>query len=530
MNFEEMQNKLQWINNNFGRKSEQELLVEFNKIYEKAKGEEELAEDLVETIKGLKQSSKDSKSRKIGGILTDLQVIELEAKANKIEKAIKDAKELRENSDKDKIDAYVEGKIKDSEEEIAKNKAERVVLEGQKERLEGPYKDYQENKKKQEICKKIEKLAKEIEDELSKKDSQGKKMPPDEDKCKKKAEEITSLMKDEAVKKDFVQNSNHFETEVDTWDVNIVNKIKTNATKKSNEYGKATDSSEKLFNTRIDQVPPTYKNTPVETFLEDTNKKYKTVEEKWVALLGRLNEKDKKIQEIEARNDAYKQYAKDIKEKAEVEEKQQLSDEELAVHDDVLQEMGQDEEMQEYDRDKERAERHLDYYRSMDSSTIPASVVKAWLKEERFNKKEGKAERILDEINMDIEAQKGPDAPKATMADLMYNSDIVKEVRPIRTFFSKIKCWWDYHWDRNVHRKDYQNYLIENSMHRIEALEDGKENHREEIKTRVLENAKERYRYEVEQKANSQQEFVQNMYKSAMGAKKDSNRDDGSTR
>ena len=41
----------------------------------------------------------------------------LEEKAKKLSKAVQEAKELRQNSDKDKIDNYIAGKVEENEEE-----------------------------------------------------------------------------------------------------------------------------------------------------------------------------------------------------------------------------------------------------------------------------------------------------------------------------------------------------------------------------------------------------------------------------
>ncbi|MCI8761013.1 MAG: hypothetical protein HFJ34_07930 [Clostridia bacterium] len=526
MNFEEMQEKLQQIKSEMGNMTEQELLKEFNDIYEKAIGEEALGEPLKDVINELKKSSKNSEKRGLKGFLTKEQIVELEGKANIVTKALEEAKELRENSEIDKIDEYVQSKIEGNEKQSKAYEDENTILKGQKTRLENVYKNYQSNQKAKKVADKITKLMDlMIEDMETYNDanaSAGKKEKAKQS-LEKNGKEALGLINEDSVKDNFIQRSTYFKAKVDEWKKEDIEEIRTKSmTVSSNHQSKARENEE-IFNKRIEQVPINYENTPVETFLQDINKKYNKIEDKWVAIGGKINENEKKIQEIKGRNKTYEQYAKNVKERAEIEEKQQFSDEELDNY--LRTEKNSDREI---DGNEEVAQlatyirnngQNLAMIEAKDPKDMDRETVLQWKRRSYLEKHEKKAIKQLNRINKRIEKDNKKmrrygiqPQEQATMEDLINNTEKVQDIRYFGKFMnnhrfglrSRIPVLFKGRYSKECHQGLIENYkTIDEKLGKVYA------NKRQEIGNDI----RERYKFEQEIKHSMAQQKEQDTMK-----------------
>lgn len=533
MNFEEMQEKLQRIKSKIGKMTEQELLKEFNNIYEKAKGEQDLGESLNDVMKDLKESSKNTEKRGLKGFLTAEQILELEGKANSIQKAIEEAKELRENSEIDKIDEYVQSKIEDNEKEKEVCENENTVLKGQKERLENVYKNYQSNQKASKVADKITKtmdlMIEEIETFNDTNSSAGKKEKA-EKSLEKYGKEALGLINEDSVKANFKKYHSYFTADVKDWKKADLEEIRTKSSSVSNDYKVKAKENEDLFNERIEQVPTQYVHTPVEAFLQDINKKYSKLEDKWVAIGGKINENDKKIQEIKGRNKTYKQYAKNVKETAEIEEKQQFSDEEL---DDYLRteknsdrEIDSNEEVAQLATNVRNIGQDLAMIKATEPKDMDRETVLQWKRENYLRTHEKKANKQLERINKRIQKDnekmsKHNVQPRAlaTLEDLINNTEKVQDIRYLGKFMNNhrfglrsripILC-------RGRYRKECHQGRLEEYNDKYEASAREYTSKRESVRNDI------RQRYKLEQEVKhsmarqKEQDMMKSMYRSSV--------------
>lgn len=162
MNFEEIKRKLEEINRRMDRYSVQQLNDEFNKVYEEAKGSAVFGQDLKNTMNEIMDVNKGAVAKGNKGTLTKEQMDALEEKLGTINNAMKEAKELRDNSEIDKIDDYMGQKIEENEEAKELYKEENNGLKAQKVKLDPIYDKYQVNKNAEEVAQKIAKIMGEM--------------------------------------------------------------------------------------------------------------------------------------------------------------------------------------------------------------------------------------------------------------------------------------------------------------------------------------------------------------------------------
>lgn len=530
MNVEEMQEKIRQIKSKIGRIAEQDLLKEFNKIYEDARGEEILGESLNEVMQGLTRTSKNSERRGLSGFLTPEQITELEERTDRITKALDEARELRDNSEIDRIDDYVKTKIEDNETEMKGYKDENTVLEGQKKRLEGTYKDYQSNNKAAIVAQKVEKLVGYIIDGLSTvNDANASQLDKDNAKKQMKAhgKEVAELLQDDAVKKPLIKYNSYFHSDPSEWKQPELTEMKNKTRTLAGQFTHKRDDSKDLFNQRIKEVPPQYVNTPVEAFLQDVDQKYNKIEDKWAAIGGKVNENTKKIKELNGQNKAYKQYARDVKETQDIEEKRQFSDEELDEYLSREQNserlINSDTEVVQLATNKANIERRLAVINAQTPKDMDIEDVLNWKRTEYLANHDKKANKYLKRINKKIQKENklirrlgGEEKEEATLADLIHNTEKVKDIKYRGRFRnehryslrSRIPILGKRRYCKQFYNKQLETYNAWN-----ERIGQDYANKRREVK----DNIRERYRSEQEIKLSmkdiSQKSFMKDMYR-----------------
>lgn len=536
MSFEDIERKLQEIKGKMGRITEQEILRELDTIYEQAKGESRFGETLKDVMKELKETNKNSEKRGAKGTLTDEQIMNLEEKANTITKALEEAKELRENSEIDKIDDYVQAKIEDNERQIEEYQDEKALLEAQRTRLEEPYKEYQANQKAMKVANEIEITMDKIIEQLAvfnnntaskgQKDEAGKKL-------KQYGQKASQLIKEPSVEKKFHQNINHFDAEVSEWNQTTIEKMRTTSQTLAQDYKTKAEANKVSFEARITQVPIKYQYTPVETFLQDVNKKYSKIEDKWVAIGGRINENDKKIREIKGRNATYQEYAKNVKEKAQIEETIQLSDEQLDDYLKVKQnsegEINSDAAISQLNSLIANNRQELSMIEAKEPKDLDMKTVLEWKRKNYIEKHERKTNRQLKRINKKIDKlnkkmsnyKNIEEIEPATIEDLINNTEKVQNIGYRGKFMnnhrfglrSRIPIAF-----KGRYRKQCYKGLVEDYKDRDTKLVREYENRHTALKNNIRE------RYKVEQPVKhsmleqEQQKTINSVYKSNFDA------------
>lgn len=331
MNFEEIKRKLEEINRRMDRYSVQQLNDEFNKVYEEAKGSAVFGQDLKNTMNEIMDVNKGAVAKGNKGTLTKEQMDALEEKLGTINNAMKEAKELRDNSEIDKIDDYMGQKIEENEEAKELYKEENNGLKAQKVKLDPIYDKYQVNKNAEEVAQKIAKIMGEMSSQF---DRIANSQDPEEQKeareeIQEHGAEASNLLKQDAVKGKLEKYSTFFDSNPATWQKNDVMTIGREAVIAGQDYKQKKDVCEQDFEAKITQVPDKYKYTSVETKLESINNEYKGVDQKWKALGGEIDKNRNKIKELDGQNKTYREYAENIKDREILEEQQLYSDEEL---------------------------------------------------------------------------------------------------------------------------------------------------------------------------------------------------------
>ena len=240
--------------------------------------------------------------------------------------------------------------------------------------------------------------------------------------------------------KKFHQNINHFDAEVSEWNQTTIEKMRTTSQTLAQDYKTKADANKASFEARITQVPIKYQYTPVETFLQDVNKKYSKIEDKWVAIGGRINENDKKILEIKGRNATYQEYAKNVKEKAQIEETIQLSDEQLDDYLKVAQnsegEINSDAAISQLNSLITNNRQELSMIEAKEPKDLDMKTVLEWKRKNYIEKHERKTNRQLKRINKKIDKlnkkmsnyKNIEKIEPATIEDLINNTEKVQNI------------------------------------------------------------------------------------------------------
>lgn len=472
MSFEEMQTKLQDIVNNMYRISttEEQTLKDLEQIYEQAKGNTEIGSEVKAAMEKLKEYDEGAKSRGFKGTLSDDQLSALEEKYNRISKALNEAKELKDNSTKDKIDDYVKDKIKNNKREKKIYEKENDCLKDKKRSLEGLYQTYTTNKKSEEVAEKIETMLDDISSELvtiNDPATSGR----DKENAKKKAEQlgnsVKTLLRNNAVKDKLGKYSGIFDTDIAAWNATSITAIKNGVTSEKGTYETARQNAERDFKTRLTTVPDMYRGTSAETFLQDIDKKYSKIEDKWKALGGRIKENDKKVQALKGENKAYKEYAEQVKEQARLEEIGAYSDEELDNHMrtemDVDAIINTDAEVAALNTKLNHATNQLATLSSRKPKDMNMEDVLNYKRMKYLRQDPTKARKTLQEINEQIEdynewaTRNGrPTKDLATMEELLNNDPKVQEV----DYKGKNRFAWRAKFRKRAYCKEYYNDMV----------------------------------------------------------------------
>lgn len=432
MNFEEIKRKLEEINRRMDRYSVQQLNDEFNKVYEEAKGSAVFGQDLKNTMNEIMDVNKGAVAKGNKGTLTKEQMDALEEKLGTINNAMKEAKELRDNSEIDKIDDYMGQKIEENEEAKELYKEENNGLKAQKVKLDPIYDKYQVNKNAEEVAQKIAKIMGEMSSQF---DRIANSQDPEEQKeareeIQEHGAEASNLLKQDAVKGKLEKYSTFFDSNPATWQKNDVMTIGREAVIAGQDYKQKKDVCEQDFEAKITQVPDKYKYTSVETKLESINNEYKGVDQKWKALGGEIDKNRNKIKELDGQNKTYREYAENIKDREILEEQQLYSDEELGQ---FLNENGSlnaqinaDEEVQKVEQQRYNASSMLASYEGTLPKEVDKDDVLKWKRQEYLRNHQEKAEKQLKRIN---KIRNEWDMEEATMEDLINNTDKVTEIK-----------------------------------------------------------------------------------------------------
>lgn len=479
MNFEEIKRKLEEINRRMDRYSAQQLVGEFNKVYEEAKGNAAFGESLKYTMDEIMDVNKGAVAKGNKGTLTNEQMEALEGKLETITNAVKEAKELRENSEIDKIDDYMGQKIAENEETKELYQEENRGLKAQKIKLDPIYNQYQENKKAEEITQKIAKIMGEMSTQF---DTIANSQDPKEqaearEEIQKHGAEASNLLKQDTVKGKLEKYNTFFDSDPATWQKNDIMSIEREAVAAGKDYKQKKDVCEQNFEAKITQVPDKYKYTSVETKLESINNEYKDVDQKWKALGGEIDKNRNKIKELDGQNKAYKEYAENVKDKEILEEQQLYSDEELEqfLNEDgkIDETINADAEVQNVEQQRYNASSMLATYESTLPKEVDKEDVVEWKRQEYLRNHQKKAEKQLKRIN---KIRNEWNMEEATMDDLINNTDKVTKIKyrgdfwnNHRYFEAKIPVVGRLF--KNRYAKQYLNHQTEQYRNKVANLE-----------------------------------------------------------
>ncbi len=516
MDFEKIEKKLQKINKNMGDYTQKALLEKIDKIYEKAKGNEKFAPEFEKTVENIKSN----------GVLTDKQIETLEEKAKKLSKAVQEAKELRQNSDKDKIDNYIAGKVEENEEEKEHYKEENKILKDQREKLKETFKDYKHNQEAEKVVEKVNKIADKILSEMQNLSDPNKKEQASK-KMKEHGSEIESLLGNGAVKTKLGRWNTYFNSDPSKWEENMVNNFKGEVGKLKVDFAKKKQVAEKEFNQKLVQVPNQYRYTAIEAKLQNINSKHKKVEDKWTALEGTIERNESEIKRINAQIQSYKDYAKEVKgideAKEEVKKLEEISDEEMESY--LREEKGIDVNESVHNTEEmvglnnilsEHSKQHKELL-DMKSKEIDINAAIQWKRQKYYLKHPVKTTKALVKVNKKIaKANKKRDPEDriepATVEDIINNTEKIQDLKfkgknryKIR---SKIPGF------KRFYRGQYRKYMNNQYLNDQINLKTHIENRQNELK----DDFKAKYRQEVqtnfETKKTKQDELIGNIIRS----------------
>lgn len=511
MNFEEMQKKLEELNKDLRFMAKQDALEEFDKIYQEAARNPELASELQSTIEKMKKYNNYDEKRGLKETLTSDQIAELEARVDRIKEAVQKDKELRDNSEKDKIDAYVEGKVNENKKEKAQIDIRNRALKDKRNGLDVLYnKEYKAVKEQERIAKQIAEKLKEIEYFNTQKGGSPAEKQERVAKVEKYGNEVKALINEPSVKGKLGDSVKTLTGEAKNW-TNLTTVTSDIQSTVKTEKGKI----EKEFNKRFLEIPDKFKNTQIDYFFRDNASK--SVDEKWKILNGKIKENDNKSQAIAKENTSYLEYAATVKERAEIEERQALSPEEferyaennanldarVEANADVITIAQQAQDMNDA----------LIDLKDRDISTIPTSEV-AQDKRARFLMKHPKKlAKAVQSAQQYYDENIGGDE-EITEADILNNTPLVKGLQYKHknkyNFRTKIP------FVKNHYRKEYVNKLSDYYDTKIESLNEQLKGQKRTARQQLLEDLKVETDTKNNELAARMMSFQQDRYQSNM--------------
>lgn len=464
MNFEEIQSKLEELDSDLRFMDKQSALKQFDELYKDAAKSPDLAEKLQSTMEHMKKYNGYDEKKGLKATLTPDQIAELEERVDRIKEAIQKDKELRDNSEKDKIDSYVEGKVNENKKEKAQIEIKNRALKDKKNGLSDLYnKEYKAVKEQERIANQIAEKLREIEYFNQQNGGSPLEQKQRKEKVKKYGNEVKALINEPSVKGK-LGNVSALTGEAKNWNnlTGIADAIQN----------KAKDSKEKVekeFNKRFLEVPDRFKNTEIDYFFRDNASK--SVDEKWKILSGKIKENDNRSKAIQKENDSYFEYAAAVKEKAELDERQALSPEEFEQYakdnEDLDAKVEANGDVRTISQQVQSMNDRLLALREEDISEISTSAV-AQDKRARYlinhPKKLAKAVQSAQEY---YDENVGGDA-EITATDIINNTDLVQDLeykhKNKYNFRTKIPII------KNIYKKRYVNRLQEDYEEKVENL------------------------------------------------------------